>query len=80
MSNVDPKSPAMGGDQGGEGNYDASRRYRRGVEESVREGRSAELAEEAKRALEGEGGEELRRADERGKRAETPPGTDAPER
>lgn len=79
MSNVDRKSPALGGDQGGEGNYDASRRYRRGVERSVREGRSAELAEEAKRALESDEGEELRRAEERAKRAETP-GLDAPKR
>jgi hypothetical protein len=70
MSRLDPKT--MQGDEGGEGNYDASRRYRKGLEESVEKGNAAELAEKAKEALEGSEGEELRRAEEKGKRAETP--------
>lgn len=57
-----------GGDQPGEGNYDASRRYREGLEKSVKKGDAEQLGEEAKKALEGEEGEELRRAEERGKR------------
>lgn len=56
----------------GEGNYDATRRYRKGLEESVKKGNAEELAKKAKEALEGEEGDELRRADEQGKRAETP--------
>ncbi len=60
------------GDQSGEGNYDASRRYREGLEKSVSEGHSAELAEKAKKDLEGKQGEELRRAEEKGKNAEVP--------
>lgn len=60
------------GDQGGEGNYDASRRYREGLEGSVKKGNSEELAEEAKKALDGKEGDDLRRAEELGKKAETP--------
>lgn len=60
------------GDQGGEGNYDASRRYREGLEKSVQEGKSEELGKEAKTALEGSEGKELRDAEEQGKRAEIP--------
>jgi hypothetical protein len=70
MNKLDPKT--LEGDQGGEGNYDASRRYRKGVEESVKKGDAGELAEKAKEALEGGEGEELREADERGKRGDTP--------
>jgi len=60
------------GDQGGEGNYDASRRYREGLEGSIKKGNSEELAEEAKKALDGKEGDDLRRAEELGKKAETP--------
>ena len=60
------------GDQGGEGNYDASRRYQEGLEKSVEKNDSAELAEKAKRALEGDEGKDLRRAEEQGKKAEIP--------
>jgi len=60
------------GDQGGEGNYDASRRYREGLEKSVQEGKSEELGKEAKTALEGSEGGELRQAEEQGKNAEIP--------
>ncbi len=70
MGKLDPKT--MQGDEGGEGNYDASRRYRKGLEESVEKGNADELAEKAKKALEGSEGNELREAEEKGKRAETP--------
>ena len=56
----------------GEGNYDASRHYREGLEKSVREGKSDELGKKAEKALEGPEGDELRKADEKGKRSETP--------
>lgn len=60
------------GDQSGEGNYDASRRYREGLEKSVQEGKAEELGKEAKTALEGSEGQELREAEEQGKRGEIP--------
>ncbi len=60
------------GDTPGEGNYDASRRYREGLEGSVEKGKTDELAERAKKALDGSEGDELRRADEQGKRGEIP--------
>lgn len=69
MNKLDPKT--LEGDQGGEGNYDASRRYRKGVEQSVQEGNADELAEKAKKALESNEGDELRSAEERGKRGDT---------
>lgn len=56
----------------GEGNYDASRRYREGLEQSVKQGRSEELGEKAKKALEGPEGDELKKADEKGKKGQTP--------
>lgn len=56
------------GDRIGEGNPDAARRYNQGVEQTVKEGHVGELAEKAKEALEGSEGEELRRADEQGKK------------
>jgi hypothetical protein len=60
------------GDQSGEGNYDASRRYREGLEKSVQKGNSEELGKQAKEALEGNEGADLRRADEQGKHADIP--------
>lgn len=56
-------------DQIGEGNYDATRRYRQGLEESVKKGNAEELAQKAKEALDGVEGDELRRAEEEGKMA-----------
>lgn len=70
MSNQ-PKKDAQG-DTIGEGNYDASRRYREGLESSVEKGDASQLAEKAKKALEGKEGEDLRDAEEKGKRAEVP--------
>jgi hypothetical protein len=54
----------------GEGNYDATRRYDQGVKQSIEKGKTEELAEKAKKALEGPEGEELRKADEKGKAGE----------
>jgi len=51
----------------GEGSYTATRNYNSGVAKSVKEGRTRELAEKAKRALEGNEGAELRRAERTGK-------------
>ncbi|MFO0738935.1 MAG: hypothetical protein U0270_23775 [Labilithrix sp.] len=65
-------SPQPTQDEAGEGNYDASRRYREGLEKSVQEGNSEQLGEEAKKALEGPEGADLRRAEEQGKRADIP--------
>lgn len=70
---MDPKSNGVQGEKDGvqgEGNYEATRRYNEGVEESVEKGDSDELAEKAKKALEGKEGEELRKADEQGKNGE----------
>jgi hypothetical protein len=61
-----------GKDTGGEGNYDASRRYREGLEKSVEKGDSEELGKKAKKALEGAEGAELERAEEEGKRGAVP--------
>jgi hypothetical protein len=63
-----PKKDAQG-DTTGEGNYDASRRYRQGLEESVKKGDANELAEKAKEALDSTEGDELREAEEAAKRA-----------
>lgn len=46
----------------GEGNVEADRRYRAGVKKTVESGRVEELAEEARRALEGPEGKELEEA------------------
>jgi hypothetical protein len=70
---MDPKSKGMhdgSNDEGGEGNYDASRRYREGLENSVEKGDAEKLAEEARKALEGPEGEELREAEEDAKHGE----------
>jgi len=68
---MDPKKteqPAKE-DEGGEGNYDATRRYNEGLAKSVEKGDAEALAEKAKKALEGPEGEELRDAEEKGKQA-----------
>jgi len=56
------------GDRIGEGNPDAARRYNQGVEKTVKEGHVEELGEKAKKALEGGEGNDLRRAEEQGKK------------
>ncbi len=52
----------------GEGSREADRHYRQGVQKTVESGRVEELGEEAKKALEGEEGEELRRAEKEAKK------------
>jgi hypothetical protein len=64
---MEPKKDAQG-DTTGEGNYDASRRYREGLEQSVKKGDANELGEKAKKALEGSEGDALRKAEEEAKR------------
>ena len=70
MSNQSERRPGRqpDGDRIGEGNPDAARRYREGLEESVKTGKSEQLGEKAKEALEGPEGDELRRAEEQGKK------------
>lgn len=60
---VPPVSPPQKGlELEGEGNYTAARRYDEGVQRSVAEGETEQLAEEAARALNGPEGDELRKA------------------
>ncbi len=55
----------------GEGSRTAARRYDQGVEEAGKDQKHVEqLAKEAAEALDGPEGEELRKAEERGKRHE----------
>jgi hypothetical protein len=51
----------------GEGNRTADRRYREGVQRHVQSGASDAAAEEAEKALDSAEGDELRRAEEKGK-------------
>jgi hypothetical protein len=51
----------------GEGNRTAARNYDAGVAKTVASGKVDEKAREAAEALDGDEGEELRRAEERGK-------------
>ena len=69
-TNQSSKSPGTqpDGDRIGEGDPDAARRYNQGVEKTVKEGHVDELAEKAKKALEGSEGASLRRAEEQGKK------------
>ena len=56
----------------GEGNYEATHRYNEGLKKHVESGKSEGLAEEAKRALEGEERGELEDAERRAKRGPAP--------
>jgi hypothetical protein len=56
----------------GEGSYTASRRYNEGVKKHVETEDTEGLAEAAREALEGEEGDELRDAEQRGKRGPKP--------
>lgn len=59
---------------GGEGNYTAARRYDAAVAETVHGGKVEELAQAAKKALDGPEGAELKRAEQKGKeRGKVPP-------
>ncbi len=61
---MDPKTSGVQG----EGNYDATHNYNEGVKKSVEKGNAEELAEKAKKALEGPEGDALRKAEEEGKK------------
>ena len=52
----------------GEGSRSAARHYNEATEKYVREGKVEKAAREAERAVDGPEGEELRRAEEEGKR------------
>jgi hypothetical protein len=52
----------------GEGNKTADREYRKGTEEFAKSGRVEEQARKAAEALDGAEGEELRKAEERGRK------------
>jgi hypothetical protein len=69
---MDPKANKQG-DVQGEGNYDATHHYNEGVKKSVEKGDAEELAKKAEKALEGPEGDELRKADEEGKRGGNKP-------
>ena len=60
----------------GEGNYEAAHHYQEGVQRTLEDKDIERLADEAKEALEGDEGEELKAAEEEGKRhiAEEDPG------
>ena len=51
----------------GEGSYTATRRYNADLTKAMRAGRSRELAEAARKALDGPGGASLREAERIGK-------------
>ena len=56
----------------GEGSYSGTHRYNEGLKKHVESGKSEELAEEAKRALQGEERAELEDAERRAKRGPAP--------
>lgn len=60
------KKPKTNGIEG-EGNYNASRNYAKGVARSVAAGKTDELATKAKKALEGREGAELEAAERKAK-------------
>ncbi len=62
------KTEKPGLENEGEGNKTAARNYDAGVEKFVRAGKVDEAAEKAKRAVDGDEGEDLRRAEEIGKK------------
>jgi hypothetical protein len=73
----DPMVKAAGGDKAaggtddtneGEGNKSADRHYREGVRKTVESGKVDQGAKAAERAYEGAEGEELRRAEQEGKK------------
>jgi hypothetical protein len=52
----------------GEGSYSATRRYNENLADELKKGRTEQGAEEARKAMEGPEGEELKRAAEQAKR------------
>ncbi|HKO90382.1 MAG TPA: hypothetical protein VJU61_04475 [Polyangiaceae bacterium] len=60
--------PAPSSQLEGEGSYTATQRYNAGLKKTLETKNVDELAEAAREALEGKEGDELRKAEERGKR------------
>ena len=60
----------------GEGSYTATHNYNAGLKKSIDEGKSDELAQAAKQALDGPEGEELRKAEQAGKARRADVGSD----
>ena len=65
--NSRPRDPKPTNGIEGEGSITADRRYRAGVERTVKEGHVDELAQAARKALQGPEGEQLRAAEKDGK-------------
>lgn len=63
-----PRPLSNSGEELGEGNRTAAKRYNEGVQQTVKNKDVDKLASEAADALEGPEGEELREAEEKGKR------------
>ena len=63
---VETKQSEQGGVEG-EGSYTATHNYDRGLQDSIKKGNAEKLGQEAKKALEGVEGEELRNAEKAGK-------------
>jgi hypothetical protein len=77
MTMVDQKKPApspRGSElqNEGEGSRSGARHYDAGAEKMAKSGRVAELAKKAKEAVDGKEGSELKRAEEKGKKAQVP--------
>lgn len=62
-----PNKPKQEKNQG-EGNRDAARRYNEGAQKFAKSGKVEKAAEEARKALEGPEGEQLRKAEREGKK------------
>ncbi|MFO0614113.1 MAG: hypothetical protein U0414_16085 [Polyangiaceae bacterium] len=56
----------------GEGSYEATRRYDKGVQQTIESGRVPDLAKKARRAIEGPDAAELTEAEEKGKKPVMP--------
>ncbi|WP_437570222.1 hypothetical protein [Sorangium sp. So ce542] len=64
MENQKAAQQTQSADIEGEGNHTADRRYREGVQRSVKDGKIEQHAEEAAEALDGPEGDALREAQE----------------
>jgi hypothetical protein len=67
-----PGEPAKGDTVEGEGSYTGTRRYNEHLKKHIQTHNTEELAEEARRALEGDEKEELEEAEQRAKRGPPP--------
>ena len=71
MKNQNPESNTQAASEG-EGSYTSTRRYNEHVKQHIQSNDPEQLAEEAKRAVEGDEREELEEAERRGKRGPMP--------